>query len=183
MEGEVRGAYKAKGVLVTLFPSGPALRRDAGAGPGFPLSGAFWSPNPWVSSPSVSPPIPVCLSFHWSRLPTCSLGPRGPDRGLGGGHRAAPPFPGPVISRLTGPAWQAGGERGCPIPGLPGSRRWELSREEGKWEPGGGEQGGSTERGAGFHSASPGGAASGSARSCAPFPKTSGARTLQICRR
>nr|XP_008521363.1 PREDICTED: RUN and SH3 domain-containing protein 1 [Equus przewalskii] len=48
--------------------------RNAGAGPGFPLSGAFQPPNPWVSSPSVSPPIPVCPSFHWSWLPTCSPG-------------------------------------------------------------------------------------------------------------
>ena len=139
--------------------------RPAGAGPRFPLSGAFQPPNPWVCSPSVSPPIPVCLSFHWSRLPTCSLGPRGPDvppspaaarRGWGEWRApGCPSLPCPAISRLSGPSL-AGGREVSPAAPRWDFRieEWELGREEGKWKPRSGEQGGSTEMRAGFHSGS-----------------------------
>ena len=140
--------------LLPLGASPSGLQQEAprlaGAGPRFPLSGAFQPPNPWVCSPSVSPPIPVCLSFHWSRLPTCSLGPRGPDvppspatasQGVGGvaGTRLPlPSLPCHLPPFRAQPGRREGGEHGCPTLGLPGSRSgsWAVRKGNGNREVG-----------------------------------------------
>lgn len=134
--------------LLPLGASPSGLQQEAlrlaGAGPRFPLSGAFQPPNPWVCSPSVSPPIPVCLSFHWSRLPTCSLGPRGPDvppspatarQGVGGvaGTRLPlPSLPCHLPPFRAQPGRREGGRSSWSFAGIPGAQRlWMAEAQSG----------------------------------------------------
>lgn len=79
--------------------------------PSFPFPAPSSLPVPGSPVP-VSPPIPVCLSFHWSGHPTCSPGLRGRDKGLGRAQGASP------FLCLSPPDLVRAG--------LPRSRRWDL---------------------------------------------------------
>lgn len=95
------------------FPTRPAprglqsLRVDVARNRGFPFRAPSSLPVLGSLSPPFLPPLPVCVCFHWSRLPTCSRGSAGGTRDRGG-LTAAPPVSRPVISRPAGPCREGG---------------------------------------------------------------------------